>query len=47
MNTYCGLDLGVKSSAFCMVDGKGKLIAEAEVPTDENCFERAFGGKMI
>jgi len=43
MNTYCGLDLGVKSSAFCIVDEKGKLIAEAEIPTDEKCFERAFG----
>jgi transposase len=43
MNTYCGLDLGVKSSAFCMVDEKGKLIAEGEVPTDAKCFERTFG----
>jgi transposase len=44
MKTYCGLDLGVKSSAFCLVDTKGRLIAEDELPTDEKCFERAFGG---
>lgn len=43
MNTYSGLDLGVKSSAFCIVNEKGKLIAEDEIPTDEKCFEREFG----
>lgn len=44
MNTYCGIDLGVKSSAFCMVDEKGQLVAEDQLPTDEKCFERAFAG---
>ncbi len=43
MNTYGGLDLGVKSSAFCIVDEKGQLVAEEQIPTDEKCFERAFG----
>ncbi len=43
INTYCGLDLSVKSSAFCIVNEKGKLIAEAKIPTDEKCFEREFG----
>lgn len=44
MRLYCGLDLGVKSSAFCLVDQKGRLVAEEQIPTDKKCFERAFGG---
>ena len=42
MNTYGGIDLGVKSSAFCIVNEKGQLVAEEQIPTDEKCFERAF-----
>ena len=31
MKTYCGIDLGVKSSAFCFVDEQGKALSEGEV----------------
>ena len=47
MTTYCGIDLGVKSSAFGMVDEKGHLVAEGERPTDEECFERTFDRAVL
>lgn len=44
MKLYCGIDLAVKSSVFCMVNKRGQLVSEDELPTDEKCFERTFGG---
>lgn len=48
MELYCGIDLGVKSSVFCMVNKKGQVVSEDELPTAESCFEQTFGGiKMM
>jgi transposase len=47
MKRYGGLDLGVKSSAFCIVDAKGHLVAEEQLPTDAECFARALDGADV
>lgn len=44
MELYGGIDLGVKSSAFCLVNSKGQVVTEDELPTEEYFFEQAFGG---
>ena len=44
MELYCGIDLGVKSSAFCLMDSNGQVVAADELLTDEICFEQTFGG---
>lgn len=43
MKTYCGIDLGVKSSAFCFVDETGKVLEEGPVTMDEQSLKRIFG----
>ncbi len=43
MKTYGGIDLGVKSSAFCFIDEQGQMVAEGEVIMDEQCLKRTFG----
>ena len=37
---YCGLDLHAKSSAFCLVNRRGKRIAEGEAPSSRRGFEQ-------
>jgi transposase len=44
MELYGGIDLGVKSSAFCLINSKGQVVIEDELPTEEYFFERTFGG---
>ncbi len=43
MKTYCGIDLGVKSSAFCLVDEQGKVLTEGDVVMDKQCLKHIFG----
>ena len=43
MKTYCGVDLGVKSSAFCFIDEQGHVVDEGEVTMDKQCLKRIFG----
>ena len=43
MKTYCGIDLGVKSSAFCFIDEQGHVVDEGEVTMDKQCLKRIFG----
>lgn len=45
METYCGIDLGVKSSAFCFVDEQGHVVDEGEVTMDKLCLKRVFGSR--
>ena len=41
--TYCGLDMGKKSSHFCLVDEKRKVLEEGKVRNTEVALRRAFG----
>ena len=43
MNTYCGIDLGVKSSAFCLMDEQGQIVFESAVTMDEESLKHTFG----
>jgi len=41
--TYCGLDMGKKSSHFCLVDEKRKVLEEGKVRNTEVDIRRVFG----
>jgi transposase len=45
MKTYYGIDLGVKSSTYCLVDEQGEVVDEGEVTMDKECLKRVFGSK--
>ncbi|MCL8484771.1 IS110 family transposase, partial [Bradyrhizobium denitrificans] len=34
MNHYAGIDVSLKSSAVCIVDGAGKIVREAAVESE-------------
>ncbi len=40
---YCGIDLASKASAVCIMDPTGKVLAQMEVPTDEDGFRTRLG----
>jgi transposase len=37
---YIGIDVSVKESALCILDGKGKIVRETKVPTDPEIINR-------
>lgn len=39
---YCGIDLASRASAVCIEDSTGNIVAEFEMPTDEDSFRRRF-----
>ena len=39
---YCGIDLASAASAVCIVDEAGQMVAEFEVPTDEDGLRTRF-----
>jgi len=39
---YCGIDLASEASAVCIVDEAGQIVAEFEVPTDEDGLRTRF-----
>jgi predicted NBD/HSP70 family sugar kinase len=41
-----GLDVGDRSSFYCVIDGKGEVILEARVATRPEALKEAFG-KML
>lgn len=41
---YCGIDLASKASAVCIEDEAGRVVAEFEVPTDEDGFRTRISG---
>jgi transposase len=42
---YCGLDLGKKSSAFCIVNDERRLLEEKKVKTRQATLEMEFSGR--
>ena len=40
---YCGIDLASKTSAMCVMDGKGEVLCEQMLFTDENDLREQFG----
>ncbi len=40
---YCGIDLASKTSAVCIEDETGRLVAEFEMPTDEDGLRTRLG----
>ncbi|MGL6159290.1 IS110 family transposase [Microbulbifer sp.] len=40
----CGIDLASKSSSICIIDPKGKVLREVEVPTETGDFAKALSG---
>jgi transposase len=40
---YCGLDLHAKSSTYCIVTKKGRIVAEGEVKSTRTGFEELLG----
>lgn len=41
---YCGIDLASKASAICVMDERGALLREEEIPTDADGFRTRLGG---
>lgn len=41
----CGIDLAMRSSSICMMDGRGGVVAERVVATEESAFRVLFGGR--
>ena len=37
---YIGIDVSVKESAICILDGRGKIVREIKVPTDPEIINR-------
>ena len=37
---YIGIDVSMKESALCIVDGKGKIVRETKLPTDPEIIAR-------
>ena len=42
---HCGIDLHLKSSEACVLDGAGAVSETARIPTTEKAFRRWFGGR--
>lgn len=40
----CGIDLASKSSSICIIDPKGKVLRESEVPTETGDFAKELSG---
>lgn len=45
MTKYAALDVSMKQTAICVVDGSGSRIAEAKVPTDPDAIPDWVAGK--
>lgn len=41
---HCGIDLAIKSSSVCITDGRGLVLVERVVPTEETAFREIFAG---
>ena len=37
---YCGLDVALKQTALCVVDGDGRVVREAGLTTDPEVIDR-------
>ncbi|MFC7557094.1 hypothetical protein ACFQU7_40080 [Pseudoroseomonas wenyumeiae] len=37
---YCGLDVSLKQTALCVVDGDGRVVREAKLATDPEVISR-------
>jgi transposase len=42
---HCGIDLHLKSSEACVVDGAGVVSERARIPTTQKALRRWFGGR--
>ncbi len=42
---YCGIDLASKASAVCIMDSEGRILAEFQMPTDEDGFRTRLGDR--
>lgn len=42
---HCGIDLAIKSSVVCLTDGKGRVVVERAVSTDERGLRSVLGGR--
>ena len=40
---YCGLDVSLKQTALCVVDGDGRVVREAKLVTDPEVISRFLG----
>lgn len=43
MKLYCGIDLSNQSTALCVVDEEGQMVAESEIVTEEEELRKFFG----
>lgn len=43
MEHYAGIDVSLEQSSVCVVDGSGKIVREAKVPTEPEVLVRFFG----
>lgn len=44
MNYYCGIDLGCKETAMCVIDDNRKVIREVKIPTEEADIKKVLKG---
>jgi hypothetical protein len=44
MEYFAGLDVSMKETAICIIDGKGTVVAEVVVATDPEAISSAFEG---
>ncbi len=43
----CGLDVSLKQTALCVVDGDGRVVREAKLATDPEVISRFLGDNEL
>jgi len=44
MERYAGLDVSLEATSVCVVDGSGRVVSEAEVPSEPEALVAWFAG---
>ena len=44
MEHYAGIDVSLESASVCVVDGTGRVVREAKVPSEPEALASWFGG---
>ena len=45
MEYYAGLDVSVKETSVCIIDGTGRIVREVKVPTEPEAILAVFAGE--
>src|SRR6478735_2490380 len=47
MEQYAGLDVSLEATSVCVVDGAGRVVREAKVPSDPEALVAWFAGQAV